>query len=83
MLEEGSLNSEQHQGCCGMANGVCQLHRDNVPVTSHLVHGFFFSAKYHITVVCQPLKPQFDSLQLLVFPKAKIIIGRKDISDRE
>jgi len=53
-----------------------------LPIIQLSCRCFFFCAKHHITRVCQPpLQLRFGSLQLLVFPKAKIAFERVEISE--
>jgi len=65
------------------ANGDCQLHHDNAPDHSAaLVQVFFFFGKAsHHSVLSASLQPRFGSLWLLAFPKAEIVVERKEISD--
>jgi len=42
----------------------------------------FFLAKHHVAHMCQPsLQPRFDSLRLLAFPKAKIVVESGEICE--
>ena len=64
------------------ATGDWQLHHDNTPThVSCLVQSFL--VKHQITQVIwpAPLQPRFGTLQLLAFPKTKIIFESKEISD--
>jgi hypothetical protein len=54
-----------------------QLHHDNAPAYSA---GFFWQSPTSSRLV-RPLQPRFGSLRPLAFPKAKIVVERKEICE--
>jgi hypothetical protein len=64
-----------------MTERADHLQHDNAPANSTaLVQAFL--AKHHITQVCQPpYSPEFGSLRLLAFPKAKIAVEMEEICE--
>jgi hypothetical protein len=64
-----------------MTERVEQLHQDNAPAHSVTVMQAFLMKKLHRPSLSVRLQPRFGSLQLLVFPKAKIAFASKAICD--
>jgi len=64
-----------------MTEWVDQLHRNNVPAHSTALVQAFFGKASHLPGLSASLLPRFGSLQLLVFPKAKIAVEREVICD--
>jgi hypothetical protein len=58
-----------------------QLHQDNAPAHSVTLMQTFLVKKSHHPSLSVYLQPRFGSLQLLVFPKAKIAFASKEICD--
>jgi hypothetical protein len=58
-----------------------QLHQDNVPAHSvTLMQAFLGQTSHHPSLLVR-LQPRFGSLQLLLFPKAKIAFASTEICD--
>ena len=62
------------------ATGDWQLHHDGTPThASRLMQSFW----WNVSSDSAPLKPRFGALQLLAFPKTKIIFEREEISNNQ
>jgi hypothetical protein len=64
-----------------MTEWADQLHHDNEPAHSTAFVQAFFGKASHQPGLSASLLPRFGSLQLLVFPKAKIAVEREGICD--
>jgi hypothetical protein len=61
-----------------MTERADQLHHDKATAHSKILLQVFFGKPSHHPGLSAPLKPRFDSLQLLAFPKAKIAVEMEE-----